>query len=119
MKSTRRGGLNSTALALIPLAIAINIAGGQLVKALRLPIYLDSIGTVLAGALLGYRLPAFIALNEPETSLHPDLLEPLARMIIANWWRMRPTAGPTIGTLRLAASASISARTSSRGGRME
>jgi predicted ATPase len=36
----------------------------------------------LAGALLGYRLPPFIALNEPETSLHPDLLEPLARMII-------------------------------------
>jgi predicted ATPase len=35
----------------------------------------------LAGALLGYRLPAFIALNEPETSLHPDLLAPLARMI--------------------------------------
>jgi hypothetical protein len=48
-----RGGLNSTALALIPLAIAINIAGGQLVKALRLPIYLDSIGTVLTGVLLG------------------------------------------------------------------
>jgi predicted ATPase len=36
----------------------------------------------LAGALLGYRLPLFIALNEPETSLHPDLLEPLARMIV-------------------------------------
>jgi predicted ATPase len=36
----------------------------------------------VAGALLGYRLPAFIALNEPETSLHPDLLEPLARMIV-------------------------------------
>ena len=53
MNSTRRGGLNSTALALIPLAIAINIAGGQLVKTLRLPIYLDSIGTVLTGALLG------------------------------------------------------------------
>ena len=27
------------------------------------------------------RLPAFIALNEPESSLHPDLLEPLARLI--------------------------------------
>ena len=53
MSMNRRGGLNSTALALIPLAIAINIAGGQLVKALRLPIYLDSIGTVLTGALLG------------------------------------------------------------------
>ena len=36
----------------------------------------------LAGALLGYRLPAFIALDEPETSLHPELLEPLARTIV-------------------------------------
>lgn len=35
----------------------------------------------LAGTLLAYRLPPFIALNEPETSLHPDLIEPLARMI--------------------------------------
>jgi predicted ATPase len=35
----------------------------------------------LAGALLGYRLPAFVALNEPETSLHPELLEPLARTL--------------------------------------
>ncbi|HRC75441.1 MAG TPA: hypothetical protein PLO33_07170 [Kouleothrix sp.] len=53
MANSQRGGLNSTALALIPLAIAINIAGGQLVKVLKLPIYLDSIGTVLTGALLG------------------------------------------------------------------
>lgn len=35
----------------------------------------------LAGALLAYRLPPLLALNEPETSLHPDLMEPLARMI--------------------------------------
>jgi predicted ATPase len=35
----------------------------------------------LAGALMAYRLPSFIALNEPETSLHPDLLDPLARLI--------------------------------------
>ncbi len=49
----RIGALDSTTLALIPLLIAINIAGGQLAKALRLPIYLDSIGTVMAGALLG------------------------------------------------------------------
>jgi predicted ATPase len=35
----------------------------------------------LAGALLSLRLPSFIALNEPEGSLHPDLLEPLARLI--------------------------------------
>jgi predicted ATPase len=37
----------------------------------------------LAGALLAYRLPPFIALNEPETSLHPDLMEPLARLVVA------------------------------------
>lgn len=35
----------------------------------------------LAGALLGYRLPAFIALNEPEGSLHPELLPALGRLI--------------------------------------
>lgn len=35
----------------------------------------------LCGALLSYRLPPFIALNEPETSLHPELLPALARMI--------------------------------------
>lgn len=35
----------------------------------------------LMGALLSYRLPPFIALNEPEASLHPDLLPALARII--------------------------------------
>ena len=35
----------------------------------------------LAGALMAYRLPPFIALNEPESSLHPDLMEPLGRMV--------------------------------------
>jgi predicted ATPase len=35
----------------------------------------------LAGALMAYRLPPFVALNEPESSLHPDLMEPLAQMV--------------------------------------
>jgi predicted ATPase len=35
----------------------------------------------LMGALMSLRLPAFVALNEPEGSLHPELLEPLARLI--------------------------------------
>lgn len=35
----------------------------------------------LLGALLSYRPPPFIALNEPETSLHPDLLPALAGAI--------------------------------------
>jgi hypothetical protein len=49
----RIGNLSSTALALIPLAIAINIAMGQIIQTIKLPLYLDSIGTVLVGALLG------------------------------------------------------------------
>lgn len=35
----------------------------------------------LTAALMSYRLPPLIALNEPEASLHPDMLEPLAEMI--------------------------------------
>jgi predicted ATPase len=37
----------------------------------------------LLGALMGYRLSAFIAFNEPEASLHPKLIAPLARLIAA------------------------------------
>jgi predicted ATPase len=36
----------------------------------------------LLAALLSPRPPPFLALNEPETSLHPDLLEPLGRLIV-------------------------------------
>jgi predicted ATPase len=35
----------------------------------------------LLAVFMGYRLPPFIALNEPETSLHPSLLSPQARLI--------------------------------------
>jgi energy-coupling factor transport system substrate-specific component len=44
---------NTLTLALIPVAIAINIAIGQIIVLLKLPIYLDSIGTVLVGMLVG------------------------------------------------------------------
>jgi energy-coupling factor transport system substrate-specific component len=46
-------GFNTLTLALIPVAIAINIAIGQIIVLLKLPIYLDSIGTVLVGMLAG------------------------------------------------------------------
>jgi predicted ATPase len=36
----------------------------------------------LVGALSGYRLPALVALNEPEASLHEELIAPLARLIL-------------------------------------
>jgi predicted ATPase len=35
----------------------------------------------LLGALLSFRPPSLIALNEPETSIHPDLFEPLAKLV--------------------------------------
>jgi predicted ATPase len=36
---------------------------------------------LLVAALLSPRPPELMILNEPETSLHPDLLPPLARLI--------------------------------------
>ena len=36
----------------------------------------------LLAALMSPRPPTLLALNEPETSLHPDLLEPLAKLIV-------------------------------------
>ncbi len=36
----------------------------------------------LVGALCAYRRPDFIALNEPEASLHPGLIGPLGRLIL-------------------------------------
>jgi hypothetical protein len=49
----RSRDFTTAVLTLMPVAIAINIAVGSIASALRLPIYLDSIGTVLVGALAG------------------------------------------------------------------
>ncbi len=51
--AVRSRDFSTATLALIPVAIAINLAVGSLIVTLRLPIYLDSIGTVLVGALAG------------------------------------------------------------------
>jgi predicted ATPase len=37
----------------------------------------------LLAALLSPHPPSLLAINEPETSLHPDLLEPLAKQLVA------------------------------------
>ena len=56
-----------------------------LLRALETPELSD--GTLryllLAAALFSPRLPPLLVLNEPENSLHPDLLPPLARLIAA------------------------------------
>lgn len=45
-------------LALIPIAVALNVAMGVIVAQLGLPVYLDTLGTVLAAALAGWRAGA-------------------------------------------------------------
>jgi hypothetical protein len=49
----RSRDLPTATLTLMPVAIAINVAVGSIAYALRLPIYLDSIGTVLVGVVAG------------------------------------------------------------------
>jgi energy-coupling factor transport system substrate-specific component len=44
---------STVVLVLIPVAIAINVVIGQIVVLLRLPVYLDSIGTMLVAAVAG------------------------------------------------------------------
>lgn len=48
-----RKEFSTFSIALMAVAIAINIAVGTLVLGLKVPLYLDSIGTVLVGVLVG------------------------------------------------------------------
>lgn len=48
------------ALTFIPLAIAINVGIGAIVKILNLPIYMDSMGTIIATLLLGWKRGAIV-----------------------------------------------------------
>lgn len=50
-------------LCAIAFSVVINVVGGQIALALKLPIYLDCIGTIFAGALLG-----------PVAGLFPNLI---------------------------------------------
>lgn len=50
------------AITLIPLAIAINVGIGTIVKALSLPLYFDSVGTILATILIGWRYGAVVGI---------------------------------------------------------
>ena len=39
-------------ISLIPICLAINVVGGNLASALKIPLYVDSIGTILIGMLV-------------------------------------------------------------------
>ena len=53
MENNNRRKLGTYQICLIALAIVMNVIGGQIALALRLPIYLDSIGTIMISAMLG------------------------------------------------------------------
>ena len=77
-------------LAVCLFGIAINIGGAQLAKLLKLPLFLDSIGTVLVAAIGGY-LPGVIvgfcsnminAMNDPANAYY-TLLSVLIAVVTA------------------------------------
>jgi energy-coupling factor transport system substrate-specific component len=41
------------ALVFVPVGIGVNVVGGLLAGSLKLPVFLDTIGTILAAAILG------------------------------------------------------------------
>ncbi|MGP9819900.1 AAA family ATPase [Salinarimonas sp. NSM] len=74
--------------------VAIDIEAGLFETVMHQPGLLRPLGArelsdgtmrylALVAALLSPRPPALLVLNEPETSLHPDLIAPLARLVLA------------------------------------
>ncbi len=53
---------STLALVLIPITVGINFAGRFIVTLLQLPVYLDSIGTILAGIIAGPWVGAVVGL---------------------------------------------------------
>jgi energy-coupling factor transport system substrate-specific component len=57
-----KADFSTITLVTIPIAIAINIVIGQIIFTVKLPLYVDSIGTVLMGALAGGWVGALVGL---------------------------------------------------------
>lgn len=53
MRERRKHKMSVYRLCLVAMAVVMNVAGAQLALTLRLPVYLDSLGTILAGVMLG------------------------------------------------------------------
>lgn len=117
--------LPTVTLAMVPVAIALNIVVGQLVSVLQLPIYLDSIGTVLVSAIAG---PAAGVVTGILTNvIWGLLLNPISlpfavvQVVIgvmagyaARWgffrmWYLAPIAGAVTGIVAAVISAPIAA----------
>mgnify|MGYP003519742666 CR=1 FL=1 len=71
--------MNARLLALLPAAIAINLVIGGLVNALGLPLYLDSIGTILATVLAGPAAGLGTVCSEVTSNF------PLPQLTVVSW----------------------------------
>jgi energy-coupling factor transport system substrate-specific component len=117
--------LPTATIALVPVAIALNIVVGQIASSIGLPVYLDSIGTILVGALAG---PAAGAVTGALTNviwgmtLSPTALPfavtavvigvlagYAARLGMFRRWYLAPVAGLVTGIVAGLVSAPISA----------
>lgn len=79
-----RSHFSSQALVLIVISIAINMIGGQLASMVKLPIFLDSIGTLISAVLLG---PVIGMLTGLLTNLLWGLLtDPIAAAFAPSRW---------------------------------
>lgn len=79
-----RSHFSSQALVLIVISIAINMIGGQLASMVKLPIFLDSIGTLISAVLLG---PVIGMLTGLLTNLLWGLLtDPIAAALPPSRW---------------------------------
>ena len=52
-KFSIKSDFSMLAILIIPIAVAVNFVGGQLASLLKLPMYLDTIGTIFCGMLCG------------------------------------------------------------------
>ena len=89
--------MNKLVIFLIPIGIAVNFVGGQIAILLKLPLYLDAIGTIVVGALCGGVPGALVglitnllnAITSP-TTLYLSLIHISSRSRCAPWRRPRP-----------------------------
>ena len=88
--------MNKMTLYVIPIAIALNIVVSNIVFALKLPIWLDSIGVVLTAVISGFWPATIVGVITGLASLitNPSNIFPLQRLFdipafitLGNYWR--------------------------------
>lgn len=88
--------LTAGAIALIPVCLVINIAIGELIGSIGVPLYLDSLGTVLMAALLGP--VAGLAIGTLSSVVWGFINPAIQRGVLQSIWRI-VVSGAIIGII--------------------